>query len=1010
MKNHRGTSLFFGLAVLLLFANLLASAQVSVVTQHNDLGRTGQNLNETVLTPLNVNATQFGLQFKVAVDNQIYAEPLVVANVSIGGGTHNVVYVGTTSNSVYAFDADSGTQYWHVNLGTPIANTNYGAGCVDINGNAGIVGTPVIDPASGTLYVVNSLNNAGAFSFMLHALDITTGADKTGSPVQITNSSFSPLLQNQRAGLALANGTLLIPFSSHCDMGAYHGFLFSYNPTTLAKLAVFNTSPTGSGDALWMSGQGPAVDSAGNIYFGTSNGSWDGVSNFSESFIKLNSSLGLVDWFTAGNHATLDGGDLDLDTSGPLLIPPGGRLVMVGKSSTGYVVDTASLGHLGDGSAVQTIKLGAALHGSPVYWNSGVNGPEVYMWAQGDNLKAFQFNGNNLNLPNFQTGPDFIGGEPGAYLAISASGNTNGIVWANAVLSGDANHGSVPGVLRAYDANKISTELYNNQQNATRDSCNLFAKNGYPTIANGKVYLGSFGTANAGTGQLCVYGLFPTNCPIPTAPSGLTATAASGSQVNLSWTASTATPCTVSYSIFRSTTPGFTPSSNNQVASSVFTTTFSDNTATPSTTYFYLVEGNDPKGASAPSNQAMVTTGPPITNIAINAGGPAVSPFLADEDFNGGTTINHANTIDLSGVTNPAPMAVYQTARIGTFSYVIPGFAPGSSQKVRLHFAETFFATAGSRTFNVFINSTQVLSNFDIFATAGAKNKAVIEEFTENADANGVYTITFNALVNSSLISGIEIVPGAGGCTIVPTAPTGLGATAASSTQINLSWTASTASGCTISYNVFRSTTSGFTPSSSNQIATGVSGTSFPNTGLTANTTYFYLVEATDTAGTSAASNQASATTLPATALQINCGGPAVSPFVADEFFAGGATINHPNTIDLSGVTNPAPMAVYQTARIASFTYTIPGFTAGSSHTVRLHFAETYWGTAGSRIFNVTINGTPVLTNFDIFATAGAKNKAVIEQFTENANASGQYVIVFTPVKDNSLVSGIEVQ
>jgi hypothetical protein len=1111
VKNERGTSLFFGLAVLLLFANLLASAQVSVVTQHNDLGRTGQNLNETVLTPLNVNATQFGLQFKVAVDNQIYAEPLVVANVSIGGGTHNVVYVGTTSNSVYAFDADSGTQYWHVNLGTPIANTNYGAGCVDINGNAGIVGTPVIDPASGTLYVVNSLNNAGAFSFMLHALDIITGADKAGSPVQITNSGFSALAQNQRAGMALASGTLLIPFSSHCDMGTYHGFLFSYNPTTLAKLAVFNTSPTGNGDSLWMSGQGPAVDSAGNIYFGTSNGTWDGVSNFSESFIKLNSSLGLVDWFTAGNHATLDGGDLDLDTSGPLLIPPGGRLVMVGKSSTGYVVDTASLGHLGDGTAVQTIKLGAALHGSPVYWNSGVNGPEVYMWAQGDNLKAFQFNGNNLNLPNFQTGPDFIGGEPGAYLAISASGNTNGIVWANAVLSGDANHGSVPGVLRAYDANKISTELYNNQQNATRDSCNLFAKNGYPTIANGKVYLGSFGAANAGTGQLCVYGLFPTNCPIPTAPSGLTATAASGSQVNLSWTASTATPCTVSYSIFRSTTPGFTPSSNNQVASSVFTTTFSDNTATPSTTYFYLVEGNDPKGASAPSNQAMVTTGPPITNIAINAGGPAVSPFFADEDFNGGTTINHANTIDLSGVTNPAPMAVYQTARIGTFSYVIPGFAPGSSQKVRLHFAETFFATAGSRTFNVFINTTQVLSNFDIFATAGAKNKAVIEEFTENADANGVYTITFNALVNSSLISGIEIVPGAGGCTIVPTAPSGLGATAVSSSQINLSWTASTASGCTISYNVFRSTTSGFTPSSSNQIASGVSGTSFPNTGLTANTTYFYLVEATDTAGTSAASNQASATTLPsctivpstptalgatavsssqinlswtastasgctvtynvfrsttsgftpsssnqiasgvsgtsfpntgltanttyfylveatdtagtsaasnqasattlpATALQINCGGPAVSPFVADEFFAGGATINHPNTIDLSGVTNPAPMAVYQTGRIASFTYTIPGFTVGSSHTVRLHFAETYWGTAGSRIFNVTINGTPVLTNFDIFATAGAKNKAVIEQFTENANSSGQYVIVFTPVKDNSLVSGIEVQ
>jgi len=343
VKNGRGTLLFFGLALFLLLANMFASAQVSVLTQHNDLGRTGQNLNETTLTPSNVNPTNFGLQFKLAVDNQVYSQPLVAANVSIAGGTHNVVYVATTNNSVYAFDAENGTQYWHVNLGTPISNANYGAGCVDINGNAGIVGTPVINPSTGTLYVVNSLNNGGAFSFMLHALDISTGANKAGSPVQITHGGFSATAQNQRAGLQLASGHLLIPFSSHCDMGTYHGFLFSYDPTTLAQLAVFNTSPTGNGDSLWGSGQGPAVDASGNIYFGTSNGTWDGVSNFSESFIKLSPSLGLLDWFTAANHANLDGADLDLDTSGAMLIPPGNRLVMVGKSSTGYVVDSASL-------------------------------------------------------------------------------------------------------------------------------------------------------------------------------------------------------------------------------------------------------------------------------------------------------------------------------------------------------------------------------------------------------------------------------------------------------------------------------------------------------------------------------------------------------------------------------------------------------------------------------------------------------------------------------------------
>ena len=1010
MSTRLRLRLLFSLVLLILLTGIIGHAQVSVVTQHNDLGRTGQNLSETALTPSNVNVNQFGLLFKVAVDNQVYAQPLVVANVSIAGGTHNVAYVATTSNSVYALDADNGTQYWHVNLGTPISNANYGTGCVDINGNAGIVGTPVIDPAAGTLYVVNSLNNGGAFSFMLHALNIATGADKTGSPVQITNTGFSPLTQNQRAALTLANGNLLIPFSSHCDMGTYHGFLFAYNPSTLAKGAVFNTSPTGSGDSLWMSGQGPAVDGSGNIYFGTSNGTRDGVSNFSESFIKLNSGLTLADWFTAANHANLDGGDLDLNTSGPLLVPPGGRLIMVGKSATGYVINSGNLGHLGDASAVQTITLGGALHGSAVYWNSAVNGAEVYMWAQSDNLKAFQFNGNSLNTPNFQTGPDFIGGEPGAYLSVSANGNTNGIIWANAVLSGNANHGSVPGVLRAFDANNVATELFNNQQNASRDSCNNFAKNGYATIANAKVYLGSFGTANAGSGQLCVYGLLPTNCTIPTAPTGLSATAVSGSQVNLSWTASTAS-CTVSYSVFRSTTSGFTPSTSNQISSGVFATTFSDTNAAPATTYFYVVEGVDPAGSSTPSNQASAMTGPAITGIAINSGGPAVSPFLADEDFNGGSTINHANTINTSGVTNPAPAAVYQTARVGNFTYTIPGFAAGSSQTVRLHFAETFFTTAGSRTFNVSINGTQVLTNFDIFATAGAQNKAVIEQFTENANSTGQYVIQFTSVVNQSLVSGIEITSGAT-CT-APTAPSGLAATATSSSQINLSWTAGTSS-CAVTNNIFRSTTSGFTPSTSNQIASGVSGTTFSNTGLAASTTYFYLVEATNSGGTSGPSNQASATTQAGTAgpVQINSGGPAVSPFVADTGFTGGSTINHANTIDLSGVTNPAPMAVYQTARIGNFSYTIPSaaFAAGSSHTVRLHFAETFWTAAGSRLFNVSINGTQVLSSFDIFATAGAKNKAVIEQFTVNANSNGQYVIQFTSVKDNSLVSGIEIQ
>jgi hypothetical protein len=248
---------------------------------------------------------------------------------------------------------------------------------------------------------------------------------------------------------------------------------------------------------------------------------------------------------------------------------------------------------------------------------------------------------------------------------------------------------------------------------------------------------------------------------VPSAPSGLSALAASSNQINLSWTASTApSGCTVgSYSVFRSTTSGFTPTSSNQIASGIASTISDDTTALCNTTYFYVVEAFDSNGASAPSAQAGATTSacPTTSSLQINSGGPAVAPFVADVDFAGGGTINHAHTIDLSSVTNPAPMAVYQTARTGNFSYTISGFNPGSSHSVRLHFAETFFSTTGSRTFNVSINGTRVLTNFDIVATAGVINKAVVEQFTVPASSTGDYVITFTSVVNQSLVSGIEI-------------------------------------------------------------------------------------------------------------------------------------------------------------------------------------------------------------------------------------------------------------
>jgi hypothetical protein len=247
-----------------------------------------------------------------------------------------------------------------------------------------------------------------------------------------------------------------------------------------------------------------------------------------------------------------------------------------------------------------------------------------------------------------------------------------------------------------------------------------------------------------------------------------------------------------------------------------------------------------------------------------------------------------------------------------------------------------------------------------------------------------------------------------------PAAPTNLTATAVSSSEINLTWAASTTSGvtCTVMRNGSVTTT-------------GVTGTAFSDTGLLASTTYSYTVEAVGSSGTSSPSNLATATTEacttncpPPLSVAINAGGPAESPFVADEDFTGGSTIDHANTINTSKVTNPAPAAVYQTARVgattasgvgAPFTYTIPGFTAGSSHTVRLHFAETYFSAPASRTFNVSINGTQVLKAFDIYAAAAGKNIANIQQFTAPANASGQIVITFTSVTNNALISGIEI-
>ncbi|MDP9039465.1 MAG: PQQ-like beta-propeller repeat protein [Acidobacteriota bacterium] len=515
-----------------------ASAQVDVLTQHNDNGRTGVNLRETELVPSAVNKARFGMLFKRVVDDQLYTQPLVVTGVRTGGGTRDLVLVTTVNNSVYAFDAndpEESAPVWHVNFGTPpnVHSTDFG--CMDINGQMGIIGTPVVDKGSGALYVV-ALTRAGAgYIQRLHALDLATGADLPQSPVTVKAEGFDPLMQNQRPALLLAAGTVYVGYASHCDKEPYHGFLFAYDSRTLEQRAVLNTSPTGSGSSIWQSGQGPGVDVDGNIHVVTGNGSWDGARNFSESFLKLSPELKLLDWFTPTNHFELDRRDDDLDSSGATLIP-GTRLVIGGgKEGVLYLLDKDHFGHLGDEHAIQHFKATASHLHSLVYWESAAKGRLLYVWGQRDKAKVYRFDGERLGETPVMMREVPNEGHPGAMLSLSANGGHDGILWAAIHATGDSWHESRPGVLHAYDADDITHELWNSLQVPQRDDCGEYSKMAPPTIANGRVYLASFGTENVGSGQMCVYGVLPGGAVHrPAAPSGVSASVQPGG-VALMW-------------------------------------------------------------------------------------------------------------------------------------------------------------------------------------------------------------------------------------------------------------------------------------------------------------------------------------------------------------------------------------------------------------------------------------------------------------------------------------------
>lgn len=492
-------------------ASPIVLGQVGVYTQHNDNARVGANLHETTLTLNNVNARQFGLLFRHVVDDQVFAQPLFVPNLTIAGGHHNVVIVATAANTVYAFDADRAAEpYWQTKLGLAGSVQQHPFWCQDILGNMGIIGTPVIDPATHSLYLVALTYENGSWIQRLHALDLKTGVDLPHSPVVIAAENFDPVLQNQRPALLLSHGSVYVGYASHCDVEPYHGFLFRFDAITLNQQGVLNLSPGAVGNSIWQSGQGPAADEQGDIYFVTSNGTWDGDKNFSDSFIKVSPDLRILDWFTPTNYPELDKRDADLNSSGAMLLPGTHRVLGAGKQGVIYLIDTDNFGHLGDEHAVQHFPAAKGeVNVGALYWVSAKQGELVFNWGQDDSLHVYAFKEGRLN-PEPLAVSSATSAYPGGILSLSANGNTNGIVWANAALAEHGNsHVNGAGVLRAYDANDITHELWNSNLVPDRDTPGRVSKNAPPTVVNGKVYLASFGALPMGTGALDVYGLLP---------------------------------------------------------------------------------------------------------------------------------------------------------------------------------------------------------------------------------------------------------------------------------------------------------------------------------------------------------------------------------------------------------------------------------------------------------------------------------------------------------------------
>jgi hypothetical protein len=809
----------------MLMAGCEAAAQVNVVTAHNDIARTGQNLQETILTPTNVNPTQFGLLFSQLVRGSIHAQPLYVYQLTIGGAVHNVVYVATSSDVVYAFDADT-------NGGTnanPLWETSLVAGTI-LTYLHGVLGTPVVDLSSNTIYLVSSESQGSTPIYRLHALDITTGVEKFGGPVQIgatiagTGSgssggvlTFDAANQVQRPGLLYLNGIVYVAFGSNKDENTWHGWIFSYglNATTqtLQQIDVFCTSADSDGAGIWMGGAGLAAEvrSAtkpyGRMFVATGNGTY-GISaptvsgqpysnpsnEYGMSVLNLDLTGGVMtveDEFTPYDEAALSAKDVDLGSGGPVLLPEQTTatgstfppLVEIGKSGTIYILDRNNLGGFNTtwDQVIQEVRGPAnwGVWGTEAYWNNSIyfGGTGANGTTRSDNLTAYSFvKGVLSTTPTSKSAEQFA--FPGPTLSVSANGATNGIVWATKTDSLDS-----PGVstLQAFNATNLANTIYSSNDNLSRDSPGVGSPFIVPTIANGKVYVGA-------NGQLSVYGLLGVT-PIAPAP------VITPSSESYSGTVTVTITDAISGATIYYTTNSSTPNSSSLVYAGPFTISSNETITAIASPNGYL--------QSAPASATYVSTGITANPVFSLVGGTYTSPqSVAIRDTTAGATIYYttdgttpktsstqysgaimvstSETVQAiavaSGFANSAVVSATYTINLpqaATPTFSVPGGTYTSPQSVAISDATagaTIYYTTDGTTPTT--SSTQYSGAIMVSASETVQAIAVASGFVNSSLGTATYTINLPpSFTIASSLPSLTVAAGQTGTTTISVTP-----------------------------------------------------------------------------------------------------------------------------------------------------------------------------------------------------------------------------------------------